>query len=70
MKIGAIYVIYDCPRDFPNQFVCRIFHGDVPERELFAVGDTIDEIHRQLPPGLYPIGRHQSDDRVIAEVWI
>lgn len=66
----TLYVIYDHPRDFPNSFVCRIFHGELPEALPLIVASKLEDIYAILPPGLTNIGREPEDDPVIREVWI
>lgn len=65
------FVIYDHPRDFPNEFVCRKFHWNQPG-ELVARGTSIEDVRALLPRGsrLYNLGRMGDDDPAIAEVWI
>ena len=82
-KPPPLYVIFDCPRDFPRQFACRIWRdGQMPE--LFAVADSLEQIQNALPSGMRCLGsftfgqvrrvmfhrvlRHQ-DDPVNVEVW-
>jgi hypothetical protein len=71
-----MYVIYQHPSDFPDEFVCRRqFAGRgivTVERELFARGPSLDSVRGQLPHGLglFCLGRSPQDDPCIAEVWV
>jgi hypothetical protein len=64
-----IWTIYDHPSDFPDKFVARCFHYDKPT-EAFLLADTLDEIRRLIPQGLYRLDRQPNDDPVIVETWI
>lgn len=67
-------VIYDHPKDYPDEFVCRrctAASGRVVfEQTLFARGPTLDSVRSQLPPGEVCLGREANDDPVIVETWI
>lgn len=67
-----IYVIYDHPLDFPDLFVCRVWHGErIAEAEPLMVAATLDEIRDALEArGLVNMGRYAEDDPAIAEAWI
>lgn len=59
-------------KDFPGHWTARM-HLSLPNpkaTDLLIVGETLDEVRRQLPPGLTSIGRQLNDDPVIEEVWI
>jgi hypothetical protein len=68
--VPAIYTIYNHPYDYPDEFVCRVWHGMTPERNLFARGKTLEEVRKQIPAGAVNIGRMTRDDSKIAECWI
>lgn len=64
-----IWVIYDHPDDFPDQFTARRWVLDRPTDEyLFA--DTLDELRGKLPPGLVRLQRDPADDPKIVESWL
>jgi hypothetical protein len=71
-KAGVLlYVVYDHPRDYPDEFVVRRWRMDRPERgEPFARGASIEDVRAALPSGLYNLGRYANDDPVVAEVWV
>lgn len=59
-------------KDLPGKWVARMFIT-LPESKstnLMIVGDSLEEVRGQLPPGLFRLGRDQDDDPVIEEVWI
>ena len=67
------YVIYDKPKDYPTKFVLRswvIGPGTVHAGPMICVVDTIEEARGNLPHGLCQLPLFESDDPVIAEVWI
>lgn len=69
----TLYVIYDHPIDFPDEFVCRRWVLDrlMDEgREPFARAKTLNAIRCQLPPGLFMMHRWDHDDPAILEIWI
>jgi hypothetical protein len=65
-----LYVIYDHPRDFPEEFVCRVWYGEIAELSPFATAGSLKEIREALPPGKVNLGRYDQDDPAICEVWI
>lgn len=66
-----LYAVYDHPKDYPDAYVCRRWHGMKPEDKLFLSAPTLLEIQRTLAQmGLRNIGRYPSDDSVIVEVWV
>lgn len=71
----VFYTIYDHPKDFPNEFVCRKHRinclGNIhPELDLFARGPTLASVREKLPPGLVCFQRDLADDAVIVESWM
>ena len=69
----SMYVVYNRPKDFPNNFVVRrwIIHpGQVEGGELIGVADDLSKARRLLPEGLHNLGRYIQDDPCIEEVWI
>lgn len=69
-----MYVVTENPSDFPGKCVVRIhniYPGRVePDAEPFAIGDSIDDVRAQLPPGLIQSAPSPRDDKVIREVWL
>jgi len=69
-----LYVIYDHPKDHPNNFVVRRWKlaadGTLTaENDCFLAG-TIDDARSFVPRGLVHIPRYPQDDPVITEVWM
>ena len=72
-EIAEMYVIYDHPRDYPDEFVVRVWAvaGDlIIANQVLGRTQTLKEARNLLPYGLINRGRHGNDDPAIAEVWI
>lgn len=73
---GAItfWVIYDHPKDYPDEFVGRrqfvTAAGIVKDNDLFARGPSVAAVREQIPQGAIQVGPSPGDDPVIAEVWM
>lgn len=69
----VMYVIYDSPRDYPGEFVCRqwfIGAGAAVAGDLLARGKLIEAIQEQLAAkGLCRWLRDPADDPCIVETW-
>jgi len=68
-EMPSLYVIYDHPRDFPDHWVVRVWHGEIPRGDgvLF---DSLEEARASLPPGATNLHREPGDDSAIAECWV
>lgn len=67
------WVIYKHPRDYPDKFVMRrwnITAGMMMATEEMATADTLSEIRKHVPPGLFRLARFEDDDPCIVEVWL
>lgn len=64
-----IWVIYDHPADFPEEYVARKFILDKPTKDMIVM-PSLDEVRKMLPPHLTRLDRHPSDDPKIIETWI
>lgn len=68
-----MFTVYRDPLDYPGKFVVRRFAigpGVVRSlRPLFAIGDSLEAVRRQLPEGLTCLARCEQDDPVIVETW-
>lgn len=65
-----IWTITENPSDQPGLFVCRPHSTKLGGAFGFAlVGQTLDEVRRQLPWGLHRQGRDPADNPVIVEIW-
>lgn len=68
------FVIYNSPKDYPGQFVCRrwlIFPGKVaPDERIFCSGSTLQKVRNKIPANLHCVPRSPGDDPVIVETWL
>lgn len=64
-----IWTIYKHPSDYPDKFVARCFNFNRPTTAVYTA-DTLEEIRRLIPQGLFRLERDPNDDPVIVEVWI
>jgi len=67
------WVIYRHPRDYPDKYVARlwgVWQGEIVATDEMALAETLQQIRRMIPPGLYCLGRFEDDDPCILEVWI
>jgi hypothetical protein len=65
-----MWVVYDHPSDFPNNYVARRWHGERATSDLMVCPD-LEVIRRQLRlRGLYKLDRWEGDDPMIVEVWL
>ncbi len=65
----SIWVVYEAPPDFPDQYVARRLHLNQPTSD-YVVGDTLIDVRSKLPKGLFKIERSDRDDPMIRESWI
>jgi hypothetical protein len=65
----SIWVIYEEPPSFPNQYVARRYCSYVETGE-YVVGDTLTDVRAKLPPGLMRMERSSHDDPMVRESWI
>lgn len=65
----SIWVIYESPPDFPDQYVARRLHLNRLTQD-YVVGATLVEVRSKLPKGLFKIERSDRDDPLIRESWI
>ena len=66
---GSIWVVYESPDDFPDQYVARRILLNRPTGE-YVVGNTLIDVRSKLPKGLFRIERSDRDDPLIRESWI
>lgn len=68
------WVIYSHPRDFPGQYVMRRWDiragGIMLATDDMMLANTLEEIRKSVPPGLYRLARFKDDDPCIVEVWL
>ncbi|RJG02475.1 hypothetical protein [Noviherbaspirillum sedimenti] len=65
----SIWVVYEAPPDFPDQYVARRLHMNRRTAD-YVVGDTLNDVRSKLPKGLFRIERSERDDPMIRESWI
>lgn len=66
-----IYVVYDHPKDYPDEYVCRIWIGETPEPELCLRSKSLSEIHQELAwRGLVRLEPKENDDKSIESTWL
>lgn len=69
----TMWVIYKHPRDYPQQYVARLWEiraGCVLPTADVMMADTLAEIRKSIPVGLFRTERFSDDDPCIVEVWI
>lgn len=69
----SMWVVYDKPSDFPDQFVARrhiVKRGLSGATSDHMVAGSLEEIRGKLPQGLFKIRRAKEDDPAIVEVWL
>ena len=65
----SMWVVYEEPPAFPNQYVARRYRSYVETGE-YVVGDTLSDVRAKLPPGLMRLERSSQDDPMVRESWI
>lgn len=71
----SMWIVYDRPLDYPNEFVVRrwdIVRGQ-PEPVMTLVmyrAASLDGVRGHIPEGLYRMPRWEGDEPHIVEVWL
>ena len=74
-----MWVIYNHPKDYPNNFVVRLWKIENAQVTHVVISPSIDnvkltttlkEARAAVPKGKTKIPRYDDDDPVIVEVWI
>lgn len=65
----SVWIIFEEPPDFPDQYVARLYRSYVDTGE-YVVGATLNEVRALLPPGLMRMERSSGDDPMVRESWI
>jgi len=65
----SMWVVYEDPPEFPNQYVARRYLLDVDTGD-YEVGDTLNDVRAKLPPGLMRLERSKHDHPQVRESWI
>lgn len=71
----VIWTVYWSPKDYPGEYVARAHvvgrhKNGVTATEFIKRGQTLKDIHDQLPLGLICFPRSPDDDPVIVESWM
>jgi hypothetical protein len=72
--ILSLWSIYDHPKDFPDDFVARMFHvdksGSHPTNKLM-VGPSLNQLRATMQrAGLTCLTRNKEDPPQIVETWL
>ena len=70
VKVVPIIVIYDKPKDYPSNFVARLWDINNKPTSYVVVADSLEEIRKLLPNNLTRIPRSEADDPVIIETYL
>lgn len=73
MSALSMWVVYDHPRDMPEQVVARRHEVRGPlsgPTSDYVTGDTVEAVRGLLPPGLHCMPRTPWDEPQIVEVWL
>lgn len=71
--ILTMYVVYDHPLDFPDEFVVREWNSklaSVTAGKLVAHDASYEEVIKSIRSDFTNIGRQPDDDPAIKEVWL
>lgn len=69
----SIWTVYQSPLDYPGEFVARrwvIGVGVAHATDEVRRADTLENLRRILPPGLYRLPRQRGDEPQIVESWV
>jgi len=68
-----VIAIYNSPSDIPDKYVARLWStgsaGPNPTRYI-AAKETLNDIRKTIPGGMFRIDRCAADDSVIVETWL
>jgi hypothetical protein len=64
-----IYVIYDHPSDYPNDFVCVLWR-DKERVNVAGTAKTLEGARKFVPNGFMYFPPYRKDDPKIVETWI
>jgi len=72
-QVLNIFVVYQKPKDFPDEWVVRRWEYNEPKEIVFRSPEGLGAVRewvKKQHPDLYRIPRDASDDRTIVESWI
>jgi hypothetical protein len=64
-----LITIYKNTTDYPNCYVARLWDTNKPTN-VIMVSKDIETIRKNIPVGMYKLGRRENDDKCIVETWI
>ncbi|MPM90789.1 hypothetical protein SDC9_137911 [bioreactor metagenome] len=64
----AMIVVYEKPKDYPQNYIARLWDGNIPTHYA-VIRNSLEDIRLAIPP-MHRISRHPDDDPVIVETWI
>lgn len=69
-----MFVVYECPRDYPGRFVVRewlIGPGEMtPVAEPAIIAESLEAARGVIPSWLERLPRFPDDDPTVCEVWL
>ena len=78
-EVISMWQVYRRPRDYPRWFVARRVvitngtarHGaNIIVTDEVLLGQTLDHLRQQLPPGLFRLDPMPGDHPKMLEVWL
>lgn len=70
MKGLPIWVVYDHPSDFPDDYVARLWQGESPTDTVISHADLRSVRLELWMKGLVRLDRAEGDDPKILETWL
>lgn len=64
-----IFVLYDHPKDFPDNIVARLWDMGLPTPTV-CLFNSLGEARAAMPQGFLRFGRNVHDDAVIIEFYV
>jgi endonuclease V-like protein UPF0215 family len=64
-----IITVYEKPKDYPNNFVARLFDFSKPTK-MIVLKDSLEEIREIIPITMVCFPRLREDDEKIVECWM
>ena len=68
-RVMEMWVVYERPTDMPEKFVGRKWYLEQPTADI-VVADTLLEVRKLLPKGMYRIEKNAADEPHIVEMWV
>lgn len=73
MGVPLITVYKNTTRDYPGQWVARLFDirpGEVIATRYVMLGIHSNDLRRRVPSGMHKLNPQRNDDPNILEIWI